>query len=427
MTPDQSPSLQRQLIDARERLVALVADLTPAQRIGPKLAIVNPPLWEIGHAAWFQERWCLRFAGEGEPLRDSILDRADALYDSAKVAHDTRWDLPLPGFDATLAYMQRVLDAVLERLDTREDTTLGYFAQLCAFHEEMHCEALSYTRQTLGYSHPHVSTAACGEANAAAAGDAHMAGGRYLLGAENDGAFVFDNEKWAHAVELPAYSIAKTAVTNGEFAAFVDDGGYTRAELWSAEGWRWRCSENATHPVYWLNEGGEWLVRTHDRWNAVDPAAALVHVCWYEADAYCRWARRRLPTEAEWELAAGGTGKRRYPWGGDAPDASRANLFGAAPGPCDVRAFALGDSAAGCRQMIGNVWEWCADAFEGYPGFVADPYKEYSAPWFGTHKVLRGGSFATRASLIRNTWRNFYTPDRRDVYAGFRTCATHGG
>ena len=175
--------------------------------------------------------------------------------------------------------------------------------------------------------------------------------------------------------------------------------------------------------MYWRRERSDWPTRVYDEWLPLDERAAVMHGNWFEADAYCRWAKRRLPAEAEWELAAGGTAKRAYPWGDEPPDASRANLFGSAPGPCDVAAYARGDSPEGCRQLVGNVWEWTADAFAPYPGFVADPYKEYSQPWFGNHKVLRGGSFATRATLIRNTWRNFYTPDRRDVYAGFRTCA----
>jgi gamma-glutamyl hercynylcysteine S-oxide synthase len=154
----------------------------------------------------------------------------------------------------------------------------------------------------------------------------------------------------------------------------------------------------------------------------------VMHVSWYEASAYCRWAGRRLPTEAEWEYAAATApdtahAKRRYPWGEGVPAAERANLFGCAPGRVSVAALAAGDSAWGCRQMIGNVWEWTADSFGPYPGFAADPYKEYSEPWFDTHKVLRGGCHATHASLISNTWRNFYTPERRDVFAGLRTCA----
>jgi iron(II)-dependent oxidoreductase len=162
----------------------------------------------------------------------------------------------------------------------------------------------------------------------------------------------------------------------------------------------------------------------------------VLHVNWYEADAYCRWAGRRLPTEAEWETAAsaepsagGRRGdalaptKRRFPWGDATPTPDRANLDWRAMGCVDVGAFPAGESAFGCRQMIGNVWEWTSDDFAPYPGFEVDPYQEYSEPWFGTHKVLRGGCWTTRSRLLRNTWRNFYRPDRRDVWAGFRTCA----
>jgi iron(II)-dependent oxidoreductase len=156
-----------------------------------------------------------------------------------------------------------------------------------------------------------------------------------------------------------------------------------------------------------------------------------MHVNWYEADAWCRWAGRRLPSEAEWEQAAATTpldahgisGKRIFPWGAGAPGDTHANLYAVSGDVAPVSAFSAGDSAWGCRQMLGNVWEWTADWFRAYPGFECDPYKEYSEPWFGNHKVLRGGCFATSGDLLRTTWRNFYTPDRRDVFAGFRTCA----
>jgi iron(II)-dependent oxidoreductase len=253
-----------------------------------------------------------------------------------------------------------------------------------------------------------------------------VGGGSFSLGAERTEPFVFDNEKWAHPVRLRPFAIARAPVTQAEFAGFVEEDGYRRRELWGDAGWAWRVLEAAEHPVYWRRDPAGWLRRDFDRWVALEPHRPMIHVNWYEAEAYCRWAKRRLPAEAEWEAAAsadGGGSKRRFPWGGTSPTPHHANLDGRALGCVGVAAYAAGDSRCGCRQMLGNVWEWTADAFLPYPGFVADPYKEYSAPWFGDHRVLRGGCWATRGRLLRNTWRNFYRPDRRDVFAGLRTCA----
>ncbi len=407
--------------DARDRTRALVADLSPGQMLGPRLPHVNPLLWEIGHVAWFQEKWVLRHAAGRQPIRPD----ADALYDSSAVAHDTRWDLPLPGPDETLRYVGEVRDHVLDLLHQREPAAgLRYFVLLSVFHEDMHDEAFLYTRQTLGYSAPS-GRAPRDEKAGALPGDVEVRGGTFLLGSTPDEPFVFDNEKWAHAVEVRPFRIARAPVTQAEFVAFVEDGGYWRPDFWCPDGWRWREGAGAGHPVYWRREpDGRWLRRDFDRWVALEPNRPVIHVNWYEADAYCRWAGRRLPSEAEWECAAAGTGrKRRFPWGDGPPTPEHANLDARAAGCADVAAHPAGDSAPGCRQMIGNVWEWTADDFLPYPGFVADPYKEYSAPWFGTHKVLRGGCWATRGRLLRNTWRNFDRPDRRDVWAGFRTCA----
>ncbi len=391
-------TLERDLLASRARATRVTADLDGERLLGPKLAIVNPPLWEIGHVGWFQERWCLRLRPSGA-LADSILPGADALYDSATVAHDTRWDLPLPDFAATRAYLADVLERVRERLAREpENDRLRYFVRLATFHEDMHAEAFHYTRQTLGYADPLGATAAA--AAPAPRGDAEHPGGRFRLGAEPNGGFVFDNEKWAHEVGIAPFRMARAPVTNAEFLAYVEEGGQA--------------------PRYWKKVDGAWLQRRFDRWLPLAPEEPVLHVDWNEAQAWCHWAKRRLPTEAEWEYAAAAT-KRRYPWGDDDPGPARANL--GAAGVVPVGACAAGDNPAGARQLIGNVWEWTASTFTPYPGFVVDPYKEYSEPWFGTHKVLRGGSFATPARLIRTTWRNFYTADRGDVFAGFRTCA----
>lgn len=452
----ESRTTNAQLIEAlqetRARTLELVEDLSEAQLISPRLLIVNPLRWEIAHVAWFQEFWVLRHLRGQSP----ILKQGDELYDSARVVHDTRWDLPLLDREETIAYMGRVLERVIEQASNASHELTDapghdqeYFLNLVLLHEQMHDEAITYTRQTLSYPPPPIATGgmqgniAVGfdEQNTALSqtdiyllADAEIPGGKFTLGSALEPHFVFDNEQQPHDVEIAPFAISKTALTNGEFKNFVEDGGYRRSELWTAESWQWRTASRAEHPVYWCREGNaRWLRRNFDEWVALNERLPVIHVNWHEADAYCRWAGRRLPTEAEWEIAASAqpaangrglkTHKRRYPWGDDSPTSERANLDWRAMGCAPVDALPAGDSAFGCRQMIGNVWEWTASDFQPYPGFVAGPYKEYSEPWFENHKVLRGGCWVTRSRLIHNCYRNFYTPDRRDVWAGFRTCA----
>lgn len=438
----RSPIATRELIDAlretRERTLELIEDLTDEQLMGPRLGIVNPLRWEIGHIAWFQEYWVLRHLGGLQPT----LAQGDSLYDSARVAHDTRWDLPLPSRAETLAYMSRVLERVCDPDDERRREPIDgyderYFLHLVLFHEQMHAEAITYTRQTLCYPRLRLSISSdVGSLTQGAliSGDARIPGGAFALGASCGAAFQFDNELPSHNVDVAPFAISTTAVTNGEVAAFVEGGGYTKRDLWTNEGWRWKEAAEADHPVYWQRESsGRWLRRDFNEWVPLEESIAVIHVNWFEADAYCRWAGRRLPTEAEWEMAATcelsfdghsiSSHKRRYPWGDDPPTPERANLDWRRLGCIDAEALPEGDSGFGCRQMVGNVWEWTATTFGGYPGFAPGPYKEYSEPWFGNHKVLRGGCWATRSRMIRSAYRNFYTPDRRDVLAGFRTCA----
>jgi gamma-glutamyl hercynylcysteine S-oxide synthase len=425
-----SEVLATQLRDARTHTRRLTDDLSNEQLMGPMLPIVNPVLWEIGHVGWFHEYWTLRQAHGEAP----ILDRADRLWNSSTVAHATRWDLDLPDRNGVFGYMTDVLGRQLDRLSGGIDGSARYFYELSIRHEDMHVEALAYTRQTLGYARPERRGPAATHGLGAWPGDVDVPGGRWSLGSTPAEGFVFDNEKWAHEVAIAPFRIAKALVTNDEFAAFVDADGYRTREFWSAAGWAWRERAGVDRPTYWLKrDGGRWTWRRYDQVEPLAPHAPVTFVNWYEAEAWCRWAKRRLPTEAEWEAAAvgepvaGGSaladGKRRWPWGEAEPDAQLANLDFASDEPHDVGALAAGDSAFGCRQMIGNVWEWTASDFMPFGGFSADPYEDYSQPWFGTRKVLRGGSWATSARIARPGYRNFFTPDRNDVIAGFRTCA----
>jgi iron(II)-dependent oxidoreductase len=336
--------LAAQLRNARAHTRRVADDLGGERELGPKLAIVNPPRWEVGHVGWFQEFWCLR---GGSEERASILPNADALYNSATVPHDARWSLPLPSFADTLAYRDEVLERIAASLE--QGGAERYFAELALRHELMHAEAFHYTRQTLGYPSPVPlkETALVGE------GDREIAGGVFRLGAKPDQGFAFDNEKWSHPVVLEPFRIARRPVTYGEYRRF-------REPLYCKDG----------------------KVRRFDKWVPIRDDEPVRHVSWHDAVAYCEFAGRRLPMEAEWECA----------------------------------------TLAGLEN-VGHVWEWTASTFLPYPGFLRDPYKEYSEPWFATHKVLRGSSFATPPGVAHARFRNFYTPERADMFAGFRTCA----
>jgi iron(II)-dependent oxidoreductase len=422
------------LLDARKRELEVLDKLTHDQLFGSRLRTVEPPIWEMGHVGWFQDRWILQNLDANPP----VSQEADNLYDSFNIPNTERWDLAFPPFGETYEYITEVLDRIVQRLGSRDLTDEDiYFYRLVINHEDMHSETMVHIRQTLGYQRPYIANTRPTPPTIDTDFDLHDAaipGGTYLLGATPGTPFVFDNEKWAHPLELKPYQISATPVTVDQYRIFVEAGGYQERSLWSDEGWEWRQQAQAEKPAYWQREpDGSWCMRWFDQIIPLEPFHPMMHVNFYEANAYCAWAGRRLPSEAEWELAASGeptpdgTGftaaKRLYPWGNTLPTIDQANLDSAVLEPVDVRALPDGDSAFGCRQMIGNVWEWTADTFAAYPGYVIDPYDTYSAPSFGQQKVLRGGCWVTRARVIRNTWRNFYTPDRNNIFAGFRTCA----
>jgi len=355
------------LADARGRTLALYGHLDLGSLQVPCIPIVNPPLWELGHVAWFQEIWCHRYSRESRgPVRGSILDRADRLFDSSNVPHDTRWTLDLPSPAGIHAYLANTLERTLEDLARLPPEADRYFHELALLHEDMHGEALLMTLQTLGLPAPGLPGLAPPKASRPAR-DVPFSGGRFAMGsAASEKRFVFDNEKWRHEVEVQPFAISSRTVTQGEYAEFAQDRG-------------------AGIPAHW-RRNGTWEARAFDSWRPLDPDAPMMLVSQEDAAAYCRWAGRRLPTEAEWEFAA------------------------------------VNDCGA-LEDMIGGVWEWTSSAFEPYPGFSADPYEDYSEPWFHTHRVMRGGSFFTRRRLVHPRFRNFYRPERRDVFAGFRTCA----
>jgi iron(II)-dependent oxidoreductase len=384
------------LADARRRTLALYAHLDLESARFPMIALVNPPNWELAHIAWFQEHWCLR---EGDRAHATLLPDADSLFDSSAIPHDARWSLPYPSWKRLRQYMDDTLEATLEKL-ARTPGASRYFFELSLLHEDMHGEALAMTLQTLALPAPGFA-AEPKRATSVESRDIAFEGGRFEQGTRRDASrFAFDNEKWAHPVDVAPFAMSSQLVTQGEFRAFVEAGG--------------------AMPRYWRRDAGSWQVRRFDTWLDLDDAAPMIHVAQHEALAYCRWAARRLPTEPEWEFAATNGGTRdAFPWGEGERSLENLDLHWLAP--CSDAAEPA--SRRGLVRMIGSAWEWTASPFEPYPGFAPDPYRDYSMPWFHTHAVLRGGSFATRARLAHNRFRNFYVAARDDVFAGFRTCA----
>lgn len=355
---------------------------------------LNPPLWELGHIGWFQEYWVARFPARGQgPRADPDGFRlaprraeADALYDSSRVPHDSRWSLPLPDAAATRTDLAAQLQASLSSLQQVDDQGPGrddalYAYRLALLHEDMHHEAALYMAQALGIpiADPRWQPAPLPEPPAAL----HFEACRWPLGSSGGG-FAFDNELVAHPVELPATTIDAQVLRWADYLPFVEQGGHSDDGCWSPAGLQWRHHQAGRAPRYLRQRDGAWQQWRHGRWQALAPDQAACHLSFFEAEAWCRWAGRRLPTEAEWERAA-----HR---GGDV--------------------FRWGD-----------VWEWTASPFAPYPGFVPHPYRDYSAPWFDGRPVLRGASFMTQPRMRHVRYRNYFPPQRNDVPAGFRSCA----
>ena len=392
------------LMDARNHTLHLFGQFQQALEevdfLVPQLAIVNPPLWELGHLGWFQEWWISRNVQRtrgprcdaAHPRLASIEPGADRWWDSGLVPHQTRWSLDLPDANACRAYLLETLESTLELLERSGDSDEAlYFYRLCLFHEDMHGEALVQTAQTLGLALDRESLQTFAPQPMALRDPVLVPACIWSLGSAGQ-SFAFDNESRPHEVSVPEFEIDAQAVTWAQFVEFVDDGGYDRPELWQPEGWRWleeiSRTEGRRGPRYvdqiGVASGAVMQTRFGQARRMLGNQPAM-HMSWWEADAWCRWAGRRLPFEVEWEIAAQTATRRGLRWG--------------------------------------DVWEWTGSTFRPYPGFIPGPYADYSQPWFGTHKVLRGGSFATRARMKNAKYRNFYRPERDDVFCGFRSCS----
>ena len=418
----------RLLAETRERTLALVAPVSARDADRQHSPIASPLTWDLGHIAAFEDLWLCHRAGGLEPLRSDLLE----VYDATETPRPERGELAFLPFPEAREFLDTVRTrslAVLAGSDLCERSdplnALGFVWEMVLRHEQQHNETMLQGLQLAprGIYAPE-RRAIAGRAEATPSGMVVVPAGPFLLGAAPD-RFAYDNERPRHEVELPPFAIDRTPVTLAQFLEWMEDGGYERREWWSEEGWAWRRDEGIERPLY---VGVDGRVRSFD-W--VDPPRLdepVMHVSWFEADAFARSRGKRLPTEAEWEKAAtwdpAGGVKRTRPWGEAPPDPALANLDQTAFGPAPVGAHPQGASAYGVLGMLGDAWEWTASEFGAYPGFAAFPYREYSEIFLGRgYRVLRGGSWATRARVASATFRNWDHPQRRQIFAGFRCAA----
>jgi iron(II)-dependent oxidoreductase len=421
------------LVAARNRTSALTECVDEDDLIRQHSPLMSPLVWDLAHVANQEELWLLRGVGGREPMRPEI----DPLYDAFEHPRAERPSLPLLAPAEARAYARevrgRVLDLVERATFTAQPLVAGGFVfGMIAQHEQQHDETMLATHQ-LRRGAPVLSAPPPGPPPPDAISlpaEVEVPAGPFSMGTSTE-PWALDNERPAHQVDLASFYIDTTPVTNGRYAEFIADGGYDQPRWWSPAGWEHRQRAGLTAPAFWRREGDRWLRRRFGITEPVPPAEPVLHVCWYEADAFARWAGRRLPTEAEWEKAARldpATGRsRRYPWGDGDPSPSLANLGQRHLQPAPAGSYPDGAAPCGARQLIGDVWEWTASDFGPYPGFSAWPYREYSEVFFGAeYKVLRGGAFAADPVACRATFRNWDYPVRRQIFAGLRT-ARDGG
>ncbi|QJT05642.1 ergothioneine biosynthesis protein EgtB [Streptomyces asoensis] len=414
------------LTTARERTTLLTSCVEEPDLTAQHSPLMSPLVWDLAHIGNQEELWLLRTVAGREAMHPEI----DGLYDAFEHSRAERPSLPLLPPGEARRYAAEVRGRVMDVLESADFggtrlTEAGFAFGMIAQHEQQHDETMLITHQLR--TGPQALTAPDPDPVPLFTGPAEVLvpGGPFTMGTSGE-PWALDNERPAHRREVAPFHIDTTPVTNGAYEAFIEDGGYDDERWWTKEGWS-HIRRNGVHaPLFWHRDGGQWLRRRFGVTEVVPPDEPVLHVCWYEADAYARWAGRRLPTEAEWEKAArfdpATGGSMRYPWGDADPAPEHANLGQRHLRPAPAGSYPAGESPLGVRQLIGDVWEWTSSDFLPYPGFRMFPYKEYSEVFFGPeYKVLRGGSFAVDPVACRGTFRNWDYPIRRQIFSGFRT------
>jgi iron(II)-dependent oxidoreductase len=409
------------MLQTRERTLALVASVSDRDLERVHSTLMSPLVWDLGHIAAFEDLWLVHRYGGNPHLRQELAD----VYDAFDTPRAGRGDLPFLRPPAARDYLTEVRERSLKVL-ARKGIGASQVPEMVLRHEQQHCETMLQTLQLARLSEyepperwadPPTSETHTG------LDFIDIPAGECTVGA-GPNVFSYDNERPRHRTDVRGYLIGRTPVTNASYLTFVEGGGYQRREWWSDEGWAWKEQYDITRPGAWTADlSSEWRLGQLEPLHADRP---VVHLSWFEADAFARAHGARLPTEIEWEKAAtwdqDSQTARPYPWGHRVPvPGVHANLDQSGGGTAPAGAYPASASPCGCLGMIGDVWEWTSSPFDGYPGFVAHPYKEYSEVFFGdAYRVLRGGSWATRARVATASFRNWDLPQRRQIFAGVR-------
>jgi gamma-glutamyl hercynylcysteine S-oxide synthase len=410
------------LDEARQRTLALVASVSDEDLERVHSTLMSPLVWDLGHIAAFEDLWVVHRFGGRELLREDLAD----VYDAFETPRAGRGELPFLRPDEAREYLEHVRERTVEVID-RRGVGDGMIVELVLRHEQQHNETMLQTlalAQLEGYELPgrEPRTGARGRISTGLE-FVEVPGGSCTIGASDVG-FAYDNERPRHRTDVRGYLIGRTPITNATYLTFVEGGGYERREWWSDEGWSWKEDYDITRPQGWTADlRSEWRLAGLE---PLHPDRPVVHVSWFEADAFARAHGVRLPTEVEWEKAATWDQEQQraltHPWGEELPvPGVHANLDQLSHGPGVVGSLPASASPCGCEGMIGDVWEWTATEFDGYPGFRPYPYREYSEVFFrSAYRVLRGGSWATRPRVGTSTFRNWDLAERRQIFSGLR-------
>jgi iron(II)-dependent oxidoreductase len=410
------------LQEARARTLSLVAPVSDDDLTRVHSPLMSPLVWDLGHIAAFEDLWIAHRFGGRPLLRTDLVE----VYDALETPRANRGSLPFLGPEEAREYLDEVRGRTVDVLQER-GTGDGTLVELVLRHEHQHNETMLQTLELArldGYEPPRRSPPALnGRTRLTGLELVEIPAGPCTIGAPAHG-FAYDNERPQHRTDVRGYLIGRAPVTNATYLTFVEGGGYQRREWWSDEGWAWKEQYDITRPMGWTEDGGaQWRLTGLE---PIHPDHPVVHVSWFEADAFARSQGARLPSEMEWEKAAAWDQEhneaRIRPWGPEAPEPGiEANLDQLSFGTAPAGAYPAGVSPYGCQGMLGDVWEWTASSFEAYPGFSAHPYREYSEPFFGDgFRVLKGGSWATRSRVATVAFRNWDHPERRQIFSGLR-------